>query len=63
MAKVTGDTIIADLLKLDRGVVPILLNNGMHCIGCPASSGESISEACSVHGLDADKLVKELNDV
>lgn len=62
MNKVTKDMIIADILQLDRGVAPIFISNGMHCLGCPSSSGESIEDACGVHGLDADKLVKELNE-
>ena len=62
MAKVTPDMIIADVLKMDKGTVPIFLNAGMHCLGCPSASGESIAEACQVHGIDSDKLVKELND-
>jgi len=62
MAKVTRDMIIADVLRMDRGTVPIFLNNGLHCLGCPSSSGESIADACAIHGLDADKLVKELNE-
>lgn len=62
MAKVTKDMIISDILKLDRGTVPILLNSGMHCLGCPSSSGESLEDACAIHGIDADNLVKELNE-
>ncbi len=62
MAQVTKDMIIADILSLDRGTVPILLNSGMHCLGCPSSSGESLEDACSIHGIDVDQLVKELND-
>jgi len=62
MSKVTKDMIISDILKLDRGTVPILMNSGMHCLGCPSSSGESIEDACEIHGIDVDKLVKELND-
>jgi len=62
MPKVTLDTIIADVLKMDRGTIPIFLNSGMHCLGCPSSSGESIADACAVHGIDAEKLVKELNE-
>ena len=62
MAKVTKDMIISDILKLDRGTGPILLNSGMHCLGCPSSSGESLEDACSIHGIDVDLLVKELND-
>lgn len=61
MAMVTKDMIIADILKLDRGTVPILLNSGMHCLGCPSSSGESLEDACAIHGIDADQLVEELN--
>jgi hybrid cluster-associated redox disulfide protein len=62
MAKVTKEMIISDVLKLDRGTVPIFLNSGMHCLGCPSSSGESIEDACAIHGIDADKLIKELNE-
>jgi hybrid cluster-associated redox disulfide protein len=62
MQKVTRDMIISDILKLDKGTVPILLNSGMHCLGCPSSSGESLEDACAIHGIDVDKLVKDLND-
>lgn len=62
MTTVSKDMIISDVLRLDKGTVPIFLNNGMHCLGCPSSSGESIEVACMVHGIDADKLIKELND-
>lgn len=62
MAMVTTDMIIADVLRLDRGTAPIFMSNGMHCLGCPSSSGESIEDACAIHGIDADKLVKELNE-
>jgi len=62
MAAVTLDTIIMDVLKLDRGTAPILMNAGMHCLGCPSASGESIGDACAIHGIDAEKLVKDLND-
>ncbi len=62
MAKVTKDMIIADVLNLDRGTVPIFLNAGMHCLGCPSSSGESIEDACAIHGIDADKLIGDLNN-
>ena len=62
MAKVTKDMIISDILKLDRGTAPILMSIGMHCLGCPSSSGESLEDACAIHGIDADIIVKELND-
>ncbi len=61
MAKVTKDMIIADVLNMDRGTAPILMNAGMHCLGCPSSSGESIEDACAIHGIDADKLIGDLN--
>ena len=57
MAKITKDMIIGDIIKINIGCVPILLNEGMHCIGCPASREESL-EACMVHGIDADALAK-----
>lgn len=62
MAKITKDMIIADILQIDRGTVPILLNIGMHCLGCPSSSGESLEDACAVHGVDVNEVVKQLND-
>jgi hybrid cluster-associated redox disulfide protein len=62
MQKVTPDTIISDILKLDKGTVPILLNIGMHCLGCPSSTGESLADACEVHGVDVNEVVKDLND-
>ncbi|MBO5007440.1 MAG: DUF1858 domain-containing protein [Clostridia bacterium] len=62
MASVTKDTIIMDVLRLDQGTAPFFLEIGMHCLGCPSASGESIAEACAVHGVDADELVAKLND-
>lgn len=58
---ITKDMIIADILKINMGVVPILLNAGMHCVGCPSAQGESLEEACMVHGIDVDALVVEIN--
>jgi len=62
MASVTKDTIILDVLRIDQGTAPFFLEIGMHCLGCPSASGESIEEACAVHGVDADELVAKLND-
>jgi hybrid cluster-associated redox disulfide protein len=62
MAKVTKDMIISEVLRMDKGTVPIFMSAGMHCLGCPSASGESIEDACAVHGIDADQLVKDLND-
>jgi hybrid cluster-associated redox disulfide protein len=60
--KITEDMIIGDVLKLDRGSAPVFLRNGMHCLGCPSSTGESIKDACLIHGLDSKKIVNELNE-
>ena len=60
--KITKDIIIADLLNVDQFMIAILMRAGMHCIGCPASQGESLEEAAMVHGLDADLLVDQIND-
>ena len=61
MARVTKDTMIGDLLQIDQNVAALLLNIGMHCLGCPSSQMETIEEAAMVHGLDPDDLVVEIN--
>ncbi|MBS6445051.1 MAG: DUF1858 domain-containing protein [Ruminococcus sp.] len=58
---VNKDTIIGDILDVDFEVAPFFLEIGMHCLGCPASRGETIAQACEVHGTDADALVEKLN--
>jgi hybrid cluster-associated redox disulfide protein len=58
---VTKDTIILDVLKIDPGTAPFFFEIGMHCLGCPSASGESIAEACAVHGVDADELINKIN--
>ena len=63
MAKqVTKDMILGEILQINEGVIPILMNSGMHCLGCPSSQMESLGDACLVHGIDADALVQALND-
>jgi hybrid cluster-associated redox disulfide protein len=62
MAKqVTKDMIIGELINIDRGIIVILMQAGMHCVGCPSSQGETLEEACLVHGMDCDALVDEIN--
>ena len=61
MAKVTKDMIIVDVLKLNPETAKFFFEIGMHCLGCPSASAESIEEACMVHGADADKLVNDIN--
>lgn len=62
MKQVTKDMIIRDVLELDPGCAGFLLNIGMHCLGCPSASGETLEMACAVHGADVEKLVSDLND-
>lgn len=59
---VTKDTIIGDVVMQDEGVAPILMASGLHCLGCAMASGETIEEACMVHGMDCDALVEEINN-
>ena len=59
---VTKDTIIGDVVTADEGGAPILMSAGLHCLGCALASGETIEEACIVHGMDCDALIEELNN-
>ena len=59
---VTKDTLIGQVLDADKTTAQFFLEMGMHCLGCPASRGESVEQACMVHGVDADELVKKIND-
>ena len=59
---VTKDTLIGEILDADRTTAPFFFEMGMHCLGCPASAGESLEEACMVHGVSVDELVRKLND-
>ena len=60
--KVTKDSLIGDILDFDVNTAQFFFEIGMHCLGCPHSRGESIAEACAVHGTDADELVKKINE-
>ncbi len=60
-AEVTKETRIGDLLMIDSNVAPVLMEIGMHCLGCPASQMETIEEAAMVHGIDSDLLVEKIN--
>lgn len=59
--KVTKDTLIGDVLDFNVETAKFFFEIGMHCLGCPASRGECIADACAVHGTDADKLVEKIN--
>lgn len=60
--QVSRDTIIGDILDMDGTTAPYFMAIGMHCLGCPASRGETIEEACMVHGVDCDELIEQLNE-
>lgn len=63
MAQVTKETMIGELLEINAdAAAPVLMGIGMHCLGCPASQMETIEEAAAVHGIEADELVKTLNE-
>ena len=60
--QVTKESIIGDVLDYNAGTAKFFFEIGMHCLGCPASRGETIEQACAVHGTDADELIKKLNE-
>ena len=62
MAEITKDMTIGEILMKDQNVVPVLLEAGMHCLGCPASQMETLEEACQVHDIELDFMLKKLND-
>lgn len=62
MAQIDKNMTVGDILDIDRETAVYFLNMGMHCLGCPASRGETVEQACMVHGVDADALVKEINE-
>lgn len=59
---ITKNSIIGDVLDRHPETAELFFSIGMHCLGCPASRGETIEEACMVHGADADALINELNE-
>ena len=60
--EVTKDMLIGEILKKDQTIAAILMASGMHCVGCPASQGESLEEAAMVHGIEPQELVDRIND-
>jgi hybrid cluster-associated redox disulfide protein len=60
--QITKDMLIGQIVNGDERTIPVLLNAGMHCLGCPSAQGESLEEACMVHGIDVDELVVALNN-
>ena len=62
MAQITKDLTIGEIIRIDQSVIPILMEAGMHCIGCPSAQGETLEEAAMVHGMDIDALMKAINE-
>ena len=63
MSGITKDMTIGEILVKDQNVVPVLLESGMHCLGCPASQMETLEEAAAVHGIDIDELMAKINSL
>ncbi len=61
MAQITKDTIIGDILDIAPETAPIFLSIGMHCLGCPSSGGETVEQACMVHGVVVEELLAKIN--
>lgn len=63
MAAISKEMTIGEILRANPNVAPVLLEAGMHCIGCPSAQGESLEEAALVHGIDIDALMKAIAEV
>ena len=59
----TKDTVIGDILKIAPQAAPLCMGIGMHCLGCPASQGETVEKACMVHGVDVNELLAKVNEL
>ena len=59
--EITKKTTMGEMLEYDRGIAMVLMQAGMHCIGCPSSIMESLEDACAVHGLDSDEVLANIN--
>lgn len=62
MSEITQDMTIGEIIRSNPEVMPILMEAGMHCIGCPSAQGESLAEAAMVHGIDIDELMKVIHE-
>ena len=58
--EITKETTMGQMLEYDRGIAYILMQSGMHCVGCPSSIHETLEEACAVHGLNADDVLQSI---
>lgn len=62
MVSITKQSLIGDILDIDASTAPFFMEMGMYCLGCPASRGESLEEACVIHGVDVEEMVQKLNE-
>ncbi len=60
--QVNKDMTIAEIIEMDQSIASILMASGMHCLGCIMAHGEDLGQACAVHGIDADDMVKRINE-
>lgn len=60
--EITKQTTMGQMLEYDRGIAYVLMQSGMHCVGCPSSIGESLEQACEVHGLDSDQVLRLITE-
>ena len=60
MAAITKDMTIAQAVSVNQNIIPVLLDIGMHCLGCPSAQAETLEEAAMVHGLDPDELMNRI---
>lgn len=61
-AKVTKDMLVGEVLMMDNGIAPILMQAGMQCVGCPSAAGETLEEASLVHDMDVNNLLASINE-
>jgi len=62
MASITKDMTIAQAIAVDQNIIPVLLDIGMHCLGCPSAQAETLEEAAMVHGIDPEDLMDKINE-
>lgn len=60
--EITKETTMGEMLRYDMGIAEVLMQCGMHCVGCPSSIGESLDMACQVHGLDPDEVLASIHE-
>lgn len=63
MAEITGDMTIGEILEIKQEAAPVLLNMGMHCLGCPSAQMETLIEACEVHEVDVNEILAAINNI